>query len=108
MLPSLPRLPNLVYFFKGDCLQVLGFRNFTLKITCHMYSREERTRLTGEIDYMSASISGAERYFRRSLHMKNCRDRLIISSGSPEKGGCPRIRACSVIRSNTVVHLSEI
>ena len=52
-----------------------------------MYSQEERTRFTGEINYMSASIPGAERYFRRSLHVKNCRDRLIISSGSGEKGG---------------------
>ena len=34
--------------------------------------------------------------------MKNCRDRLIISSGFQEKGGCPLIRACSVITSNTV------
>ena len=24
---SFPGLANLVYFFKGDCLQVLGFRN---------------------------------------------------------------------------------
>ena len=67
-----------------------------------MYSQEERTRLTGEINYMSAFIPGAERYFRRSLHVKNCRDRLIISSGFQEKGGCPLIRACSVITSNTV------
>ena len=67
-----------------------------------MYSREERTRLTGEINYMSAFIPGAERYFRRSLHVKNCRDGLIISSGFQEKGGCPLIRACSVITSNTV------
>ena len=51
-----------------------------------MYSREERSRLTGEINYMSAFIPGAERYFRR-FH---------------EKGGCPLIRACSVITSNTV------
>ena len=28
-------------------------------ITCHMYSREERTRLTGEINDMSAFIPGA-------------------------------------------------
>ena len=70
-----------------------------------MYSREERTRLTGEINDMSAFIPGAERYFRRSLHMKNCRDRLIISSGFQEKGGCPLIRACSVITSNTVLLL---
>ena len=54
-----------------------------------MYSREERTRLTGEINDMSAFIPGAERYFRRSLHVKNCRDRLIISSGFQEKRGCP-------------------
>ena len=67
-----------------------------------MYSWEERTRLTGEINDMSAFIPGAERYFRRSLHVKNCRDRLIISSGFQEKGGCPLIRACSVIASNTV------
>ena len=68
-----------------------------------MYSQEERTGLTGEINYMSTSFPGAERYFRRSFHVKNCRDRLIISSGSHEKGGCWLIRACSVIRSNTVV-----
>ena len=52
-----------------------------------MYSREERTRLTGEINDMSAFIPGAERYFRRSLHVKNCRDRPIISLGFQEKGG---------------------
>ena len=75
-------------------------------ITCHMYSREERTRLTGEINYMSAFIPGAERYFRRSLHVKNCRDRHIILSGFQEKGGCPLIRACSVITSNTVIYVS--
>ena len=56
-----------------------------------MYSREERTRLTGEINDMSASIPGAERYFRRSLHVKNCTDRLIISSGFQEKGGGVRL-----------------
>ena len=27
ILFSFPGLANLVYFFKGDCLQVLGFRN---------------------------------------------------------------------------------
>ena len=52
-----------------------------------MYSREERTRLTGEINDMSAFIPGVERYFRRPLHVKNCRDRLIISSGFQEKRG---------------------
>ena len=51
---------------------------------------------------MSAFIPGAEHYFRRSLQVKNCRDRLIILSGFQEKGGCPLIRACSVITSNTV------
>ena len=69
-----------------------------------MYSREERTRLTGEINDMSAFIPGAQRYFRRSLNVKNCRDRLIISSGFQEKGGWPLIRACSVITSNTVLN----
>ena len=53
---------------------------------------------------MSASIPGAERYFRRSLLVKGP---LIILSGSREKVGCPLIRACSVIRSNTV-HVSMI
>ena len=67
-----------------------------------MYSREERTILTGEINDMSACIPGAKRYFRRSLHVKNCRDRLITSSGFHEKGGCLLIRACSVITSNKV------
>ena len=68
-----------------------------------MYSREERTRLTGEINDMSAFIPGAERYFRRSLHVKNCRDRFIISSGFQENRGCPLIRACSVITSYSVL-----
>ena len=36
------------------------------------------------------------------IHVNNCRDRHIISSGFQEKGGCPLIRACSVITSNTV------
>ena len=79
-----------------------AYKYWVSGITCHIYSREERTRLTGEINDMSAFIPGAERYFRRSLHVKNCRDRLIISSGFQEKGGCPLIRACSVITSNTV------
>ena len=65
-----------------------AYKYWVSGITCHMlYSREERTRLTGEINYMSAFIPGAERYFRRSLHVKNCRDRLIILSGFQEKGG---------------------
>ena len=80
-----------------------AYKYWVSGITYHIYSREERTRLTGEINDMSAFIPGAERYFRRSLHVKNCRDRLIISSGFQEKGGCPLIRACSVITSNTVV-----
>ena len=79
-----------------------AYKYWVSGITYHIYSREERTRLTGEINDMSAFIPGAERYFRRSLHVKNCRDRLIISSGFQEKGGCPLIRACSVITSNTV------
>ena len=79
-----------------------AYKYWVSGITCHIYSREERTRLTGEINDMSAFIPGAERYFRRSLHVKNCRDRLIISSGFQEKGGCPLIRACSVITSDTV------
>ena len=83
--------------------KVTAYKYWVSGITCHIYSREERTRLTGEINDMSAFIPGAERYFRRSLHVKNCRDRLIISSGFQEKGGCPLIRACSVITSNTVV-----
>ena len=82
--------------------KVTAYKYWVSGITCHIYSREERNRLTGEINDMSAFIPGAERYFRRSLHVKNCRDRLIISSGFQEKGGCPLIRACSVITSNTV------
>ena len=38
--------------------------------------------------------------------MKSCRDRLIISSGFQEKGGCPIIRACSAITSDTVTGLA--
>ena len=83
--------------------KVTAYKYWVSGITCHMYSREERTRLTGEINDMSAFIPGAERYFRRSLHVKNCRDRIIISSGFQEKGGSPLIRACSVITSNTVL-----
>ena len=64
-----------------------------------MYSPEERTILTGEINDMSA---GCITLLPRSLHVINCRDRLIILSGFQEKGGCPLIRACSVIASNTV------
>ena len=100
--------PTNTFQFPGPCKSGLFFSNVTAYkylvsgITCHMYSREEMTRLTGEINDKSAFIPGAERYFRRSLHVKNCRDRLIISSGFPEKGGCPLIRACSVITSNTV------
>ena len=68
--------------------KVTAYKYWVSGITCHMYSREERTRLTGKINDMSAFIPGAyKRYFRRSLHVKNCRDRLIISSGFQEKGG---------------------
>ncbi len=49
-----PCLANLVYFFKGDCLQVLGFRNNL----SHVFTGG-KTRLTGEINYMSAYIPGA-------------------------------------------------
>ena len=45
---------------------------------------------------------GAECYFRRSLHVKNCRDHLEFRQGLTQKGG-PLIRACSVIRSYTVM-----
>ena len=58
--------------------KVTAYKYWVSGIICHMYSREERTRLTGEINDMSAFIPGAERYFQRSLHVKNCRDRLII------------------------------
>ena len=63
---------------------------------------------------MSASIPGAKRYFRRSLHVrdatynddsiskkkKNLKSFFFLIS---KKGGGPLIRACSLIRSNTVV-----
>ena len=96
--------PTNIFQFLGPCKfwficsKVLN-KYWVSGITCHMYSRGERT---GEINDMSAFIPGAERYFRRSLHVKNCRDRLIISSGYQEKGGCLLIRAGSVITSNTV------
>ena len=76
-----------------------------------MYSREERTILTGEINYMSAMINyypGCITLLPRSLHVKSCRDRpaynFVRISG---KGGCPLIRACSVITSNTVLTIYE-
>ena len=50
-----------------------------------MYSREERTRLTGEVNDMSASILGAEA-FRTSL-CEEMQGALIISSGSQGKMG---------------------
>ena len=80
--------PTNTFQFPGPCKSGLFLQRYWVSgITCHMYSREERTRLTGEINDMSAFIPGAERYFRRSLDMKKCRDRLIISSGFQEKGG---------------------
>ena len=36
-----------------------AYKYWVSGITCHMYSREERTRLTGEINDMSAFIPGA-------------------------------------------------
>ena len=97
ILFSFPGLANLVYFFKGDCLQVLGFRNNLLHV------------LTGGKDYTHwwnklyvCVYPGCITLLPRSLHVKICRDRVIISSGFQEKGGCPLIRACSVITSNTV------
>ena len=98
ILFSFPGLANLVYFFKGDCLQVLGFRNNLLHV------------LTGGKDYTHwwnklyvCVYPGCITLLPRSLHVKSCRDRVIISSGFQEKGGCPLIRACSVITSNTVI-----
>ena len=98
ILFSFPGLANLVYFFKGDCLQVLGFRNNLLHV------------LTGGKDYTHwwnklyvCVYPGCITLLPRSLHVKSCRDRVIISSGFQEKGGCPLIRACSVITSNTVM-----
>ena len=98
ILFSFPGLANVVYFFKGDCLQVLGFRNNLPHV------------LTGGKDYTHwwnkwyvCVYPGCITLLPRSLHVKSCRDRLIISSGFQEKGGCPLIRACSVITSNTVL-----
>ena len=39
--------------------KVTAYKYWVSGITCHMYSREERTILTGEINYMSAFIPGA-------------------------------------------------
>ena len=36
--------------------KVTAYKYWVSGITCHMYSREERTRLTVEINYMSAFI----------------------------------------------------
>ena len=87
----------------GDCLQVLGFRNNLLHV------------LTGGKDYTHwwnklyvCVYPGCITLLPRSLHVKSCRDRVIISSGFQEKGGCPLIRACSVITSNTVFYIYVI
>ena len=103
ILFSFPGLANLVYFFKGDCLQVLGFRNNLPHV------------FTGGKDYTHwwnkwyvCVYPGCITLLPRSLHVKSCRDRLIISSGFQEKGGCPLIRACSVITSNTVYNIPQI
>ena len=39
--------------------KVTAYKYWVSGITCHMYSREERTILTGEINDMSAFIPGA-------------------------------------------------
>ena len=39
--------------------KVTAYKYWVSGITCHMYSREERTRLTGEINDMYACIPGA-------------------------------------------------
>ena len=39
--------------------KVTAYKYWVSGITCHMYSREERTMLTGEINDMSAFIPGA-------------------------------------------------
>ena len=39
--------------------KVTAYKYWVSGITCHMYSQEERTILTGEINYMSAFIPGA-------------------------------------------------
>ena len=61
-----------------------------------MYSREERTRLTGEMNYMSACRTLLPKIVTR----EDLQGLAIISS--QEKWGCALIRACSVITSNMV------
>ena len=39
--------------------KVTAYKYRVSGITCHMCSREERTTITGEINYMSAFIPGA-------------------------------------------------
>ena len=97
ILFSFPGLANLVYLFK-----VLGFRNNLPHV------------FTGGKDYTHwwnkwyvCVNPGCITLLPRSLHVKSCRDRLIISSGFQEKGGCPLIRACSVITSKTVYQCSN-
>ena len=57
--------PTNTFQFPGPCnwfisSKVTAYKYWVSGITCHIYSREERTRLTGEINDMSAFIPGAE------------------------------------------------
>ena len=47
-------------------------------------------------------ISSTERYILAIATRVESQGSFIISTGSQEKGGCSLIRACSLIRSNTV------
>ena len=71
-----------------DWLSICSFPEFDLTNSSHVFAggNDMGARLSGEIHNMSASTPGAERYFRRSLHVKNCRDRLYFDRMS-EKGG---------------------
>ena len=78
----------------------MGFLNFTF--TCHLISWEERTRFTGVQNKQYVCVyPGCRMLLPKIVAREELQGPLIILSGSQEKGGL-LIRACSVIRSNTV------
>ena len=71
-----------------------------------MYSREERTRLTGEINDIRyvCVYSGCITLLPKIVTHEELQGPAynFVRNSGKRGGGCPLIRACSVITSNTV------
>ncbi len=100
ILFSFPGLANLVYFFKGDCLQVLGFRNNLPHVFTGGKNYTHRSHWWNKlyVCVYPGCITLLPKIVTREELQEPAYNFVRISG----KRGCPLIRACSVITSNTV------